>query len=256
MITIPGRAGRNCEGMTRREWLRIGGLAGIGGFGIGVPDQLASRALGSQGDRGLCFGRAKSCIVLFMFGAPAHQDTWDMKPHAPIEVRSEFRPIATTVPGTQICEHMPRLAQLAQRYTVGVSLWRIPMTHFSAWDANWPFGPPPGGEAPPSPDPGGGGNGDPSGGGGGSGGGGDNGGSNDDCPRGGSIIYCHRQVLAGTCPTSRRPDCLLSLLCRRWDSTQKVGAGETAVLLAFHGQHNPASQPSAPTQLSGGGPSR
>ena len=129
MITIPGRAGRNCEGMTRREWLRIGGLAGIGGFGIGVPDQLASRALGSQGDRGLCFGRAKSCIVLFMFGAPAHQDTWDMKPHAPIEVRSEFRPIATTVPGTQICEHMPRLAQLAQRYTLVRSVTHPDNTH-------------------------------------------------------------------------------------------------------------------------------
>lgn len=89
--------------------------------------------------------------------------------------------------------------QLAQRYTVGVSLWRIPMTHFSAWDANWPFGPPPGGDVPPSPDPGGGGNGDPSGGGGGSGGG-DNGGSNDDCPRPGSIIYCHRQVLGESIP--------------------------------------------------------
>jgi len=73
------------------------------------------------------------------------------------------------------------------------------MTHFSAWDANWPFGPPPGGDAPPSPDPGGGGNGDPSGGGGGSGGG-DNGGSNDDCPRPGSIIYCHQQVLGESIP--------------------------------------------------------
>lgn len=129
MITIPGRAGRNCEGMTRREWLRIGGLAGIGGLGVGVPDQLAARALGSQGDRGLSFGRAKSCIVLFMFGAPAHQDTWDMKPHAPLEVRSEFSPISTTVPGTQICEHMPRLAQLAHRYTLVRSVTHADNTH-------------------------------------------------------------------------------------------------------------------------------
>lgn len=75
MITIPGQAIRNCEGLTRREWLRIGGLAGIGGLGIGVADQLAARALGAHGDRQVSFGRAKSCIVLFMFGAPAHQDT-------------------------------------------------------------------------------------------------------------------------------------------------------------------------------------
>lgn len=129
MITIPGRASRNCEGMTRREWLRIGGLAGIGGLGIGVADQLAARAFGSQADRRPSFGRAKSCIVLFMFGAPAHQDTWDMKPHAPLEVRSEFRPISTSVPGTQICEHMPRLAQLAQRYTLVRSVTHPDNTH-------------------------------------------------------------------------------------------------------------------------------
>lgn len=129
MITIPGRASRNCEGMTRREWLRIGGLAGIGGLGIGVADQLAARAFGAQADRRTSFGRAKSCIVLFMFGAPAHQDTWDIKPHAPLEVRSEFRPISTSVPGTQICEHMPRLAQLAQRYTLVRSVTHPDNTH-------------------------------------------------------------------------------------------------------------------------------
>ncbi len=129
MITIPGRASRSCEGLTRRDWLRIGGLAGIGGSGIAVADQLAARALGSQSGRQLSFGRAKSCIVLFMFGAPAHQDTWDMKPNAPSEVRSEFKPIATSVPGTQICEHMPRLAQLAQRYTLVRSVTHPDNTH-------------------------------------------------------------------------------------------------------------------------------
>lgn len=126
MITIAGRASRNCEGLTRREWLRIGGLAGIGGLGIGVADQLAARALGTQGDRQANFGRAKSCIVLFMFGAPAHQDTWDMKPDASSEVRSEFQPIPTSVPGTQICEHMPRLAQ---RYALVRSVTHPDNTH-------------------------------------------------------------------------------------------------------------------------------
>src|SRR5262249_50254620 len=68
------------------------------------------------------FGKAKSCIVLFMFGAPAHQDSWDLKPLAPSEVRGEFRPIATNVTGLQVCEHLPGLAQRANRYALVRSL--------------------------------------------------------------------------------------------------------------------------------------
>jgi hypothetical protein len=55
-------------------------------------------------------GRAKALIVLFMWGGPAQQDTWDMKPGAPVEFRGQFQPISTTVPGLQICEHLPLLA--------------------------------------------------------------------------------------------------------------------------------------------------
>ena len=55
--------------------------------------------------------RARSCILFFMEGGPAHQDLWDMKPLAPAEVRGEFRPIATSVPGMQVCEHLPLLAR-------------------------------------------------------------------------------------------------------------------------------------------------
>src|SRR5262249_30467972 len=102
--------------MGRREFLRAGSL---GLFGLTLPELLAARA--AAGGRG---GRAKACIALFMWGAPAQQDTWDMKPEAPVEYRGEFRPIATRVPGIRICEHLPRLA----RHTVKLALLRA-MTH-------------------------------------------------------------------------------------------------------------------------------
>ncbi len=129
MITIPGRVNKNCEGITRRDWLRIGGLSGIGGVGLSLADQLSARASGFQSGQRPSFGRAKSCIVLFMFGAPAHQDTWDMKPDAPSDVRGEFRPIDTNVSGIQICEHLPRLAQLAKHYSLVRSVTHPDNTH-------------------------------------------------------------------------------------------------------------------------------
>jgi hypothetical protein len=75
------------------------------------------------------FGGAKSCIVVFLFGAPAHQDTFDLKPNSPIEVRGEFQPISTNVPGTHICEHLPRLARLTDQYAIVRSLSHPDNTH-------------------------------------------------------------------------------------------------------------------------------
>ena len=60
-------------------------------------------------------GRAKSCIFLFLWGGPPQQDMWDMKPDAPEGIRSAFRPIQTNVNGIQLCEHLPRLAQQADK---------------------------------------------------------------------------------------------------------------------------------------------
>ncbi|HJT76898.1 MAG TPA: DUF1501 domain-containing protein, partial [Gemmataceae bacterium] len=88
--------------MGRREVLRAGAL---GLFGLGLPDLLRARAATARPR-----GKAKACILLFMWGGPAQQDTWDPKPDAPAEYRGEFRPIATRVPGIRICEHLPRLA--------------------------------------------------------------------------------------------------------------------------------------------------
>src|SRR5450432_2531609 len=82
----------------RREFLRAGALSL---FGLGLPQLLHARTKVP--------GRAKACILLFMWGGPAQQDTWDMKPDAPEDYRGEFKPIKTNVPGIQICEHLPKL---------------------------------------------------------------------------------------------------------------------------------------------------
>ncbi|HEX5105506.1 MAG TPA: DUF1501 domain-containing protein, partial [Pirellulaceae bacterium] len=95
---------------------------------------MASRALaGEAGERS--FGRAKSCILLFMWGGPAHQDTWDLKPDAPAEIRGQFKPISTKVPGIQIGEHFPRLAQRCDQLAIVRSMTHTnvdhtPSTHF------------------------------------------------------------------------------------------------------------------------------
>jgi hypothetical protein len=117
-----------CEGLTRRQWLRVGGLSAAG---LCLPALLRSRATASAvtpaGQAG--FGRARSCILCFLFGAPAHQDIWDLKPDAPVAVRGEFRPIASTVPGILLGEHIPRVAQTAQRLALIRSVQHQDNTH-------------------------------------------------------------------------------------------------------------------------------
>jgi hypothetical protein len=80
---------------------------------------LAPRALeAGLADLPSGFGRAKRCILVYLLGGPPHLDMWDMKPHAPVEFRGPFRSITTSVPGTQVCEHLPRLAAQMQRLTI------------------------------------------------------------------------------------------------------------------------------------------
>src|SRR5436309_988039 len=93
----------------RRQFLRFGTLA-LGG--LLLPDLL--RAAPAPGGRGW----ARACILLYMDGGPSHLDLWDLKPDAPAEVRGPFRPIATSVPGLRVCEHLPHLARLAGRYAL------------------------------------------------------------------------------------------------------------------------------------------
>ncbi len=77
-------------------------------------------------------GPAKACIVLFMWGGPAQQDTWDMKPAAPLEFRGQFQPISTAVPGLQICEHLPQLAARAEQLCVIRSMTHDDVNHTTA----------------------------------------------------------------------------------------------------------------------------
>ncbi|MFO0877834.1 MAG: DUF1501 domain-containing protein [Gemmataceae bacterium] len=117
MLRILGSTTRLCDGLTRREALRAGGL---GLLGLTLADLDAGAAPGAASLRR--FGQAKSCILLYLYGAPSQLETFDLKPEAPDDVRSQFRPIATSVPGVQICEHLPRTARVMHRATLIRSL--------------------------------------------------------------------------------------------------------------------------------------
>lgn len=95
----------------RREMLRIGGL---GFTGLLWGDLLRARETSAKRPA----GKAKACILIFNYGGPSHLDMWDLKPDAPKEIRGEFQPIATKVPGIRIGEHLPKLAKLADRYAI------------------------------------------------------------------------------------------------------------------------------------------
>ncbi|MCC7374222.1 MAG: DUF1501 domain-containing protein [Verrucomicrobiales bacterium] len=109
MLTIPGPSSRFCDGLSRRNFLRIGAL-GLGG--LALPQLL--RAESAAGQR----HSQKSVIMIYLPGGPPHQDMFDLKLEAPSEIRGEFRPIPTNLDGLQICEYLPRLARMADRYTV------------------------------------------------------------------------------------------------------------------------------------------
>src|SRR5262245_66482905 len=116
MLTIQGRAGRLCDGPSRRELLSIGGLSLIG---LHLPEFLQQQALANpavRGGRG--FGTAQSVILIHLQGSPSHIDIWDPKPEAPDGIRGEFKPIATNVPGTFLGEVLPMLARQADKFAL------------------------------------------------------------------------------------------------------------------------------------------
>ena len=120
--------------MNRRQVLQAGGL---GLLGLGLPQLWAARALADAAplSRGPGFGRAKRCIFLFMWGGPSQLDTFDLKPEAPAEIRGPFRPIATRVPGVQICEHFTGLSQLTDKVAIVRSLNHTDPAHLSSGHA-------------------------------------------------------------------------------------------------------------------------
>ena len=91
---------------SRRHMLQVG-YSGL--MGLGLNSLVANRAM-AESSPAAAAPRAKSLIIVWCTGAISHHDTFDMKPNAPLEIRGEFNPIETSVTGTQICEHLPRLA--------------------------------------------------------------------------------------------------------------------------------------------------
>lgn len=111
MLTMLGSRRRCCDGLTRRETLKAGALTTLGGFGL--PHALAADSAGVAQQ-----GPAKNVLMLYLLGGAATQDMWDLKPHAPAEVRSQFQPIDTSVSGIQVCEHLPEMARWMHRAAV------------------------------------------------------------------------------------------------------------------------------------------
>jgi hypothetical protein len=115
MLRILGQTRRGCDRVSRRDALTVGGLSLFGG--VNLPNLLrASEHAASPGSvPRLPDGPAKSVILVNLFGGPPHQDMFDMKPHAPENVRGELSPIDTVVPGLQICELLPQTSLIMDR---------------------------------------------------------------------------------------------------------------------------------------------
>ncbi len=113
MWKIPlGSAANNCDGVSRRHALRLGSCGLIAGLTLSRIMELQAKAALATAPR------AKSCIFLFLEGGPPHQDMWDPKPLAPVEIRGPFLPIETNVPGTFITDQLPLCAPIADKYTI------------------------------------------------------------------------------------------------------------------------------------------
>jgi len=112
MIDILGREFRTCDGESRRSFLRLGAL-GVGG--LTLPNLLRAQAHAAQNGQS---PRKKAVILVWLAGGPSHLDMYDLKPDAPAEFRGEFKPIATSVPGIDIGEHLPLQAQIMDKLSI------------------------------------------------------------------------------------------------------------------------------------------
>ena len=130
MLSIPGKSGSTCDGYSRRELLRVGGI-GLLGLSLGQVLQLQAMANAPAGSAKNGFGKVKSVIFIFLQGGPSHIDIWDPKPDAPPEIRGEFKAIPTNVPGIQLSEVMPKLARVMDKATLIRSLNYTPAGLFN-----------------------------------------------------------------------------------------------------------------------------
>jgi hypothetical protein len=113
MLRVLGSPKRLCDGITRRDSLLVGGLSLLG---LSLADHLKAT------EPAVPTGKAKACILLYLYGSPSQIEMADMKPDAPVEIRGEFRPIRSTLPGCDVCELLPHTARVMDRVTVLRSL--------------------------------------------------------------------------------------------------------------------------------------
>jgi hypothetical protein len=134
MLTILGKPARYCDGMSRRGFLKIGALSmGAGAFTL--SDLLRAESVSPSPKS------HKALINIFLAGGPPHQDMWEIKTNAPSEIRGEFKPIKTNIPGIEICEVFPKLASMMDKSAVIRSVVGCTGGHdgymcFSGWDQN------------------------------------------------------------------------------------------------------------------------
>jgi hypothetical protein len=121
MLQLSGPGTRLCDGVSRREFLRVGGL---GLAGLTLADLLKHQGKAATGKP-----KIKSVIQLYMWGGPSQLETFDLKPKAPDGIRGDFQSIASKIPGTRICEHLPKLAQMADRYAILRSVTHSGVNH-------------------------------------------------------------------------------------------------------------------------------
>lgn len=124
MFTLWGRRHRLCDGIHRREFLRVGGL---GLAGLSLTDLLRQQSLAASANTPR---RPKSVIYIVLAGGPSHIDTWDPKPEAPVEVRGEFGAIPTSIPGVSFCELFPRQAAMLDKLAVVRGVRSVENDHY------------------------------------------------------------------------------------------------------------------------------
>ena len=112
-VGVGNQSEKCCNGISRRHALRLGTCGLIGG--LTLPRILELQANAAIPERK---AKAQSCIFLFLFGGPPHQDMWDPKPEAPEEIRGPFKAISTSVPGTFVTDQLPRCAKMAEKFTI------------------------------------------------------------------------------------------------------------------------------------------
>lgn len=117
MLKVLSHHRKVCSAITRRDLLQVGGLGAIGlSLDSLLIQQASAEAIVTSTAPG--FGQAKNCILLFLYGSPSQLETFDMKPDAPIEIRGPMQPIASSLPGMDVCELLPETAKVMDKTTI------------------------------------------------------------------------------------------------------------------------------------------